>query len=204
MDELEFEGACETFVEGKGGLETAGMRFLGVKLGCGAEFLYTDRGNSQFLSGNLGEEVEAVAAHHAEPVGEMCRRDMLVEHLADVCHELVHVVVRLVYVVEDIIAFRHIVNHELHESHDVADICHRLLVLSLADHQELSRGNLLLEVVDIATVTLTEDNSRTDDVYVPVRMVLIPLLKHFLSLPFRLAVVVEGIRWMVFIRIFLI
>ena len=40
MDELEFEGAGETFVKGVWGFETAGMGFLGVKLGRGAEFLY--------------------------------------------------------------------------------------------------------------------------------------------------------------------
>ena len=42
MDELEFEGACETFVEGEGGFETAGVSFLGVKLGGSAEFFYAD------------------------------------------------------------------------------------------------------------------------------------------------------------------
>ena len=53
MDELEFEGACETFIEGKWGFETTGMCLLGVKLGSGAELLYTDRRDSQFLSSDL-------------------------------------------------------------------------------------------------------------------------------------------------------
>ncbi len=42
MDELEFEGAGETLVESEWGLETTGVRFLGIELGGGAEFLYAD------------------------------------------------------------------------------------------------------------------------------------------------------------------
>ena len=42
-----------------------------VELGCGAEFLYSDGRDGQFLACDLGEEVEAVASKHAEPEGEL-------------------------------------------------------------------------------------------------------------------------------------
>lgn len=45
---------------------------------------------------------------------------MFVEDFAYMSHKLVLVVVRLVDIVEHIIVRGHIVNHELHESHDTA------------------------------------------------------------------------------------
>lgn len=65
-------------------------------------------------------------------------RDVLAEDLADMGYELVHVVVGLVDVVEHVVALCDIVDKVFHKSHDVADIGHRLLILALADHQELT------------------------------------------------------------------
>lgn len=124
MDEFEFEGAGEAFVESVGRLEAAGMGFLGIKFGCRAEFLYSDGGDCEFFTCDFGEKIETVASHHAEPIGKMGRWDMLFENLAYVGDELVHIVVRLIYVVEDIVALGHVVDHILHEGHDVTNVCH--------------------------------------------------------------------------------
>ena len=114
------------------------MGLLCVKLGRGTEFLDTDRGNCEFLACKLRKDVETVAPEHANPIREMCRRDVLIEDFADVGHELVHVVVRLVDIVEHVVALRDIVNHEFNESHNIAYIGHGFLVLPFPDHQELA------------------------------------------------------------------
>ncbi len=131
-------------------------------------------------------------------------RDVFIQNLADMCHELVHIVVGFVNVVKDVVALRNIVDHELHESHDIANVCHRLLVLAFPYHQELAGRNLLKEIVDITTVSFTEDYRRAYNVDIPVRVRLIPFLEHLLCLPFRLAVMVERISQMVLVGILLV
>ena len=60
MDELEFEGTGQTFVEGVWRFETAVEHLGGVEFSRGAEFLDADRGDCQFLACYLCQEVEAV------------------------------------------------------------------------------------------------------------------------------------------------
>ncbi len=109
MDELEFECAGQAVGQGVGGTEAAGMHFGGVELGCGAEFLDAHGADGEFLACELGQQVETVASGHPQPVGEVGGGYVLVEHFADVAHELVHVEIGFVDVVEHVVALGHVV-----------------------------------------------------------------------------------------------
>ena len=134
----------------------------------------------------------------------MSSRDMLLQHLRHMRHKLIHIIVRFIDIIIDIIPLPHIIDQELHESNHIAHISHRLAVLPLADHQELTRRNLLQQIVNISTVPFAENHRRPDDIDIPVGMRLIPTLEHLLRLPLRLPVMIEWIRRMVLIRILLI
>lgn len=113
MDEFKIEGADETFLESEGRFEAAGVNFRGIELSRSAESLHRHRAYRQLLARQFCEHVEAVAAHHAEPVGEVGGGDVLAEHFAHVHQKLVHVVVRFVGVVAHVVSRMHVVNRVL-------------------------------------------------------------------------------------------
>ena len=61
--------------------EAGGHGLGGIELGGGAELLYADGRDGEFLAGDEGQGIETVAAHHAKPVGEVGGGDMLAQHL---------------------------------------------------------------------------------------------------------------------------
>ncbi len=113
MDEFKIEGGGETSIEGLWCLEAAGVNFRGIELGRGAEFLHRHRAYRQLLAGQFCKQIDAVIAHHAEPVGEVCGGDVLAELFAHVRQELVHVGVRFVGVVAHVVSRMHVVNRVL-------------------------------------------------------------------------------------------
>lgn len=136
----------------RGGYEARGHRLGGIELGGGAEFLYADGRDGEFLAGDEGQGIETIAAHHAEPVGKVGGGDVLVQYLAHQRYQVVHIGVWFVNVVKHIVALRDILQHKLYESHDVAHVGHALHIGALAHHEKLAAGNLLEQVIDVATV----------------------------------------------------
>lgn len=100
----------------------------------------------------------------------------LSEVLVDVKNKMVHVVGRLVAVVEQmllsgrcsvIFLFKArklflVFNAELDERRDILNVVHALPVRALADHREFSACNLAQEVVNISAVLLAENHGRAD------------------------------------------
>ena len=68
----------------------------------------------------------------------MSRRYALVKHLFHMLYELVHSHIRLIYIIEHIITLRAIVYHKFYERDNVAHICHRFLVVAVANHKKFS------------------------------------------------------------------
>ena len=129
---------------------------------------------------------------------------MFIQNLAYMRHELIHVIVGLIDIIEYIIPLDDMVDHVLYESHDISHVSHRLLVFASTHHEEFARSDLFEKVVNISAIALSENDGRTYDIDIPVGMGLIPLLKHLLGLPLRFTVMIERIRRVVLVRVVLV
>ena len=129
---------------------------------------------------------------------------MFIQNLAYMRHELIHVIVGLIDIIEYIIPLDDMVDHILYESHDISHVSHRLLVFASTHHEEFARSDLFEKVINISAIALSENDGRAYDIDIPVGMGLIPLLKHLLGLPLRFTVMIERIRRVVLVRVVLV
>ena len=90
MDKFELQRPSESLVERVGSLETRRVGLSRIELGGGAEFLHAHRAYGQFLTRDLGKNIETISAQHSKSIREMRRRYMFIQNLAYMRHELIH------------------------------------------------------------------------------------------------------------------
>lgn len=64
----------------------------------------------------------------------MCCWYMLFKHLAYVSYKLIHIIIRLVNVIKNIVTRNNIINKELYKRDNISDISHRFFIFALSYH----------------------------------------------------------------------
>ena len=128
----------------------------------------------------------------------MCSRNMFIQHLPDMIHQIIHCEIRLIDIIEYMISLHIILNQKSDKSNYVTDIGHRLPVFTVSYHQKSPGSNLPQQIIYIPPVALSKDNCGTKNMNVPLPMRIIPLLQHTFRLPLTTTVIIERIGRMQF------
>ena len=129
---------------------------------------------------------------------------MYLQDFTHMFNQFIHGKIRLIHIIVNVITGCLFRNQEFKKRYNVTDISHRLLIIAIPHHQEFATRYLPEQIINIPPVVFTEYDRRTDYVYIPVRMSLIPFLQHLLRFPFTFPVMIKRICRMIFIRTFLI
>ena len=123
-------------------------------------------------------------------------RNMLIQHIPDMVHQIIHCEVRLIDIIEYIISLFFIFNQKSDKRCHITDIGHRLPVFAISNHQKSSRSDLTQQIIYIPPISFSKYNRRTKNIYVPLPMRIIPLLQQTFCLPLATTVVIKRVSRM--------